>query len=408
MKLGFFPYYPLHYKAAQAYLDRKAEQGLELQKVYLGCIARFERAEAPHHFVDLDLEQKSYNDPDRPWRDYFQLCADGGWQYIQTIRGMLLFRAMPGRDPTPVQTDEAMEFDRFWQRYRPKLWKSHFPTALLVLAWFGLSRFTNSYFSSSSLLATNAGLYTLFYFGYTLLILLASFVSSRLYLSRCRKTDRIEPPGKASTVVDSFSLLYRLLGIFAALLLLSSFYLPFNGLFPREYLSYHSDPQLGNSDPAILDELEAYPILTIQRSDLPGSSIYSESVSGGGSLLVRCLRQMENFTVDEKGYTLVTERYQCANPAVARLLLPLRLRDARNSGSITWSSDWTPTSLPGFDECYISYNNGHSEYGYLLFRQGNVVAMVACLKGGSLDPVDLTTPGGLAFIQEHVLPTSQK
>ena len=38
MKLGFFPYRALHYKAAQAYLDKKAEQGLALQKVYLGCI----------------------------------------------------------------------------------------------------------------------------------------------------------------------------------------------------------------------------------------------------------------------------------------------------------------------------------------------------------------------------------
>ena len=408
MKLGFFPYQALHYKAAQAYLDKKAAQGLELQKVYLGCLARFETAQAPRHFVDLDLEQTRYDDPDRSWKDYFQLCADGGWQYIQTIRGMVLFRALPGQEPPPIQTDEGIEFDRFWQRYHPRLWRSHFPTALLVLAWFSLSRFTNSYFSSSSLLATNAGLYTLFYFGYTLLILLASFVSSRLYLSRCRKTDRIEPPGKASTVVDSFSFLYRLLGIFAALLLLSSFYLPFNGLFPREYLSYHSNPQLGNSDPAILDELEAYPILTIQGADLPGGSIYSESVSGGRSLLIQGLRQREDFTVDGKRYTLVTERYQCAIPSVARLFLSLRLRDARNSGSITWSSDWGPISLPGFDECYISYNDGHSEYGYLLFRQGNVVAMVACLKGGSLDPVDLTTPDGLAFIQEHILPTSQK
>ena len=47
MALGFFPYEPLHYKAAQAYLDRKAAKGLSLQKISLLCIAHFETAEAP-------------------------------------------------------------------------------------------------------------------------------------------------------------------------------------------------------------------------------------------------------------------------------------------------------------------------------------------------------------------------
>ena len=406
MKLGFFPYQALHYKAAQAYLDKKAAQGLELQKIDFGCIARFEKAQVPRHFVDLDLEQERYDGPDRSWQDYFQLCADGGWQYVQTIRGMLLFRAMPGQDPAPIQTDEIIEFERFWQKYRPRLWRSLLPAALLALAFFALVRYTESHFSSSALLTTNPGLCCLFYFSFTLLLLLASFISSRFYLSRCRKADQIEPLGKASTAVDVLALLHRLLSILTALVLFLSLASPSYGFSLQEYLSYHANPQSGKNDTTILEELDAYPVLTIRGLDLPGGSIWREHVSGRSSLLVRHLRQMEDFTVDGQDYTLATERNQCATPTVARFLLALRLRDARNTDSVTWSTDWSPISLPGFDECYISYNNGHSESGYLLFRQGNVVAMVACIKGGSLDPVDLTTPEGLQFIQEQVLPTS--
>lgn len=115
---------------------------------------------------------------------------------------------------------------------------------------------------------------------------------------------------------------------------------------------------------------------------------------------------MEEFSVNGTHYILATDHFQCANPIVARFLLALRLRDARNTDSVTWSSDWSPISLPGFEECYISYNSGHSEYGYLLFRQGSVVAMAGCFVRGTLAPVDLTTPEGLGFIYDRLLPTS--
>ena len=57
MKLGFFPYEAMNYKAGQDYLDRKASKGVALRHIYLGCIARFEQAEQPRHFVDLDIRQ---------------------------------------------------------------------------------------------------------------------------------------------------------------------------------------------------------------------------------------------------------------------------------------------------------------------------------------------------------------
>ncbi|MDE6108040.1 MAG: hypothetical protein K2F83_05135, partial [Oscillospiraceae bacterium] len=119
------------------------------------------------------------------------------------------------------------------------------------------------------------------------------------------------------------------------------------------------------------------------------------------SLLVRQLQQMEEFSVNETHYTLATDYYQCASPTIARFLFVLRLQDARNTGSVNWSSDWSPISIPGFEECYISYDNGSSGDGYLLFRQGNIVAMAGCFQ--DLHPLDMTTPEALAFIQERIL-----
>ena len=85
---GFFPYEAINYKAAQNYLDRKAARGLRLKRVYLGAFAQFEEVAFPtYHFVDLDITRNDFNEPDR---EYLQLCNDGGWDYLQNLRGMFL------------------------------------------------------------------------------------------------------------------------------------------------------------------------------------------------------------------------------------------------------------------------------------------------------------------------------
>lgn len=394
MKLGFFPYEPLHYKAAQAYLDKKAAQGLALKKVYLGCIAQFEAAEKPRHFVDLDIRQ-FLEDTDQ---DYLQLCADAGWEHVQTLRGMLLFRAVPGKAPIPIQTDDVVEFDRFWQKYRPRIWKILLPLAALWLMFLFFTIYSSTYYCTATLLTTNAGLLCLLYAAVTVLLVIASLLSSQNYLSKCRNASQIETPGKTAAALDALTLFQRLL---ACLTLLSTFLFlsPLSSYYDslEERLSYHS----GTDDPAILEEVSSYPVLTIHGLDIPSGSISSESISGRGSLLVRQLRQVEEFSVNGTCYTLATDYYQCATPAVARLLFALRLRDARNTGSITWSSDWTEISIPGFDQCYISYASDHSGDGYLLFRQGNVIAMAGCFQ--NLRPLDMTTPEALEFIRDRIL-----
>ena len=116
---GFFPYEAINYKAAQNYLDRKAARGLRLKRVYLGAFAQFEEVAFPtYHFVDLDITRNDFNEPDR---EYLQLCNDGGWDYLQNLRGMFLFCSKPDQKPTPIQSDKEIEWEQFWEIHRPKL-----------------------------------------------------------------------------------------------------------------------------------------------------------------------------------------------------------------------------------------------------------------------------------------------
>ena len=113
-KWGLFPFEAMDYKAAQAYLDKKAAKGWVLDKLYCKRFARFAPAEGRSHYVDLDLHDMLDDGPDP---DYLQLCEDAGWELLKNVRGMLLFRSQLGRHPAPIQTDEGIEADRFWKKY---------------------------------------------------------------------------------------------------------------------------------------------------------------------------------------------------------------------------------------------------------------------------------------------------
>ena len=111
---GFFPFDAIDYKAAQAYLDKKAAAGWVLDGLPLKRLARFVPAQGRYHAVDLDLGGMGNDGPDP---DYLQLCRDAGWELVKSARGMLLFRSLPGQRPAPLQTDGELEANRFWKKY---------------------------------------------------------------------------------------------------------------------------------------------------------------------------------------------------------------------------------------------------------------------------------------------------
>lgn len=106
---GLFPYGTIDYKAAQVWLDTKGAQSLRLAGIHLHCLARFTREEAPvSYFVDVDGGEGEA---------YLQLCADAGWEHVETVRMMTVFASRPGARPAPVQTDPTLEARRFGRKF---------------------------------------------------------------------------------------------------------------------------------------------------------------------------------------------------------------------------------------------------------------------------------------------------
>lgn len=380
-RFGFFPYEAMNYKAAQAWLDRMAEQGWGLQHVYLGCIAWFRKEIKPKHFVDLDI-RGAYEDSDA---DYLQLCSDAGWEFIQNLRGMLLFRAAPGTSPVPIQTDGELEWERFWSKYRPRIWST-----LLILACVGLAALLLSLPSRTSqvvMLASNYGLLYLLYFAFTIVYAVLEGIHSRWYLARCRKSGRVENPGTLSTVLDSF---YRLRAPLLLLLLFFMLIEPF-GFGKTVDLNWYP---MHNEYTAAVDACRKWPVLMASDLDLPDSED-SRRLTGRGSIFVDYLeyRELTHGEGPEASlHILTTERYDCFHTALAEFVLAMRQRETRNGAFLWGELDWKPAPELGFDESYTCRDNG-----YLLLRQGKVVVLVGCTD------YDLTSPQSLEVIRERVL-----
>lgn len=380
--LGFFPYEAMNYKAAQAWLDRKAEQGWGLRHIYLGCVARFQRAEKPSHFVDLDIRSAFDDDTDA---DYLQLCSDAGWELVQQLRGMLLFRAVPGKAPAPIQTDGELEWERFWERYRPRIWST-----LLLLVGLGLLALLLVLPAKRNLtaaLALNSGLICLLYLALYVLFGLWEWGRSRRYLARCRRSGRVEPPGALATLSDSIC---RLRTPLLLLILVFTLAEPF-GFGKTVDLNWYP---INEEYAATVEACREWPVVLASDLGLPDSGD-SRHLEGFGSVLVDFLEYRE--LTDGEGpdasfHILTTERYACLNEPLARWVIGQRREETRKGAFLWGELPWEPAPDLGFDECYACRTGS-----YLLLRQGRVVALVGCT--GS----DLTTRQSLEAIQARVL-----
>lgn len=379
---GFFPYEAMNYKAAQAYLDRKAQRGWELMHVYLGCAARFRQAERPSHFVDLD-NRTDYSDTDP---DYLQLCADAGWELVQNLRGMLLFRAAPGKSPAPIQTDGEIEWERFWKKYRPRAWY-----ILLCAAVIALLVWARSMPSTENLAALPASFFFLLYLPCLMLLVvyyILYLAHSVWYLSRCRRSGQVEKPGAIATVVDSLNRLYLPLFCTCALL----------GFLGHANLGKTVDLSLspfGEENTATVEACHEWPVVMSVDLGLP-SDDFSRYLDGSRSPLMDYLEYDEiTHSSGEVSHLLTTERYDCFNEALARWAINRR-RDETRDGKFIWGElDWQEIEAGPclvFDECYAARDGS-----YLLFRQGKVVALVGCTE------LDLTTQQAVDAIRARIL-----
>ena len=108
-----FSYLAIDYKAAQAELDRMAAEGWALERVHSGVLARFRRTDRTDLRYFLD-----WTDATKPEQhDYLQLCTEAGWELVETVGYLNIYASRPGTDPLPIQTNPALEY----QRYRKKV-----------------------------------------------------------------------------------------------------------------------------------------------------------------------------------------------------------------------------------------------------------------------------------------------
>lgn len=99
---------------AQRWLEAQGQRGWVLTRIRTGFFptACFAPLEGPPPRYCVDVAHWSLRDPERQ-RDYDRLAADAGWSLAAQIGGMKIYRAQPDRDPVPLQTDPALERERY-------------------------------------------------------------------------------------------------------------------------------------------------------------------------------------------------------------------------------------------------------------------------------------------------------
>lgn len=362
-KWGFFPFDAIDYKAAQAYLDKKAARGWVLDRLIFHRFARFVPAQGRCHCVDLDIPHAFSDDVD--W-DYVDFCADAGWELAASARGMLLFRSKPGQAPAPLQTDAGMEAEGFWKRHiRKNLIGTLILTLLLV--FLSIFVFSSGYVPVSQVLCGNSVFLLLalaVLWSVLLLRDLICLLRAALCFHRSRTIPRAHPKRAWA---------FGLLAYLSILLLVFWWGLDFaEGFGLNKTVDAALDPF--HEEVSATPELcQSYPVITAADLGLEYSED-SRYLDGERSFLVDHLDYSE-ITGGENGAThiLTTMRYECAGDALARWVFSARLRETARGTDFIWGElEWGEvTSAHGFDQ--ICFARGGA---YVLLRQGDTVALV--------------------------------
>lgn len=382
-RFGFFPYGALDFKAAQAYLDRKAAQGWVLKRLWLGFLAQFEPGNGRRHYVDIC----SYGGfgPDY---DYTQLLSDAGWELVSNRGEMALLRTLPGVDPVPIQSDPAFEWREFLRKY--VRWRLIFVGAYLLLHGAALAIGGSSpfiFFDFSSAPASTGVLLLLLCYALILPVLVWELCHAVRYLLRCRAAGALVSPGDRSVRVKN-----TLGGVLVLFLIISLCFAGFDlneGKTVDLHWQYYNNTVTAQT--ATAERCREYPVVT--ALDLALTDPSYRDLEGHRSPFMEFLDYRE--IVDEGA--LHVERYDCANEGLARWVTRRRKRETSRENSFLWgAAGWQETPGLGFDESYTCRQGS-----CLLLRQGNVVTLVSC---GDLEgPVlDLTTPEHLALLRARL------
>ena len=375
-KTIFFPYEMLDYKAAEARLNRLGAVGWHLKKLLLGRWARLERRDQTPLKYCIDVNRRSD-------RDYIGLCADAGWRWLCSARGMDFYCSAPGARPVPIQTDPGMEERRLFRQVVLRAWVQLLVSVgIVVLYWLYLLHGSGSTLSLSVFLLGNLGLLMVGILAAVWIFPLIQVVSMTSYAGRCRKRVRagegIPLPGRRGVVLRAFLAMAPA----ACILLLAAVFF---------IAALHPGGSLTGWSPVPGGELEHTAALRAEDLDPDAGREDRYLFRSGGSALVHCVCYVQ----EDGGVAGAT--YHCANPLTTRLLAGLLLYDLRR-GALT-PPELRPLNLEpvdlGFDCAWLGQYGGQP---LLLFREGSLVAWVTA--GG-----DLTAPSGLAVLRARILGT---
>ena len=130
---SLFTYPMMDIKAAEVALNRKAAEGWRLEKLWLGLVASFVPAEGPVRYcidwIDPVLR------PDRP--SYAALLAEAGWRRRALLGRWAVYEGPA--DALPIQTDSALEYQRFRRKVLRRMAIGAAVTAVLLLLLLGLT-----------------------------------------------------------------------------------------------------------------------------------------------------------------------------------------------------------------------------------------------------------------------------
>lgn len=123
-----FSYLPIDRSAAQAKLNRWAREGWALERVYGGLFAKLKATDRTDLTYFLDWTDPKFQDGN----DYLLLCADGGWELVDTVDYLNIFASRPGTDPVPIQTDPELEYQRFRKKVLRRMALGGLTAAFLI------------------------------------------------------------------------------------------------------------------------------------------------------------------------------------------------------------------------------------------------------------------------------------
>ena len=126
-KWTLFWFWTGDFKAVERYLNEQAAKGWELEEA--GVFAQWKRTERTDLTYCVDLANPKDEKKEHRREAYLHLCAEGGWELVDLVNQMYIFKSMPGREAIPIQTDPEME----WKNYKPYFLKRTLLIVFLTL-----------------------------------------------------------------------------------------------------------------------------------------------------------------------------------------------------------------------------------------------------------------------------------